>query len=972
MRSRLTKFGRLKIGASAFTVVVGGSLPFALPVFQSAASAGSLPQGSAALVCTPTASNFGDATPFTDYVAGNAYFGNGSTSYIQDTEGAVAVGGSVDFTVAPGKSYSVGIGLSGSYSSRPGILGDSLIAPNGTGNVIIHSGNVHVGSGVGQITNNGSGTIYRNATVTSPLNFATTTSFLQHESSAVYADPQQYGSYNFNSSTHVLTISSSALSGQVGIVDVPAVAFQHQGLTVTVNSSGGSVVINVIGSSSSVDLTDVTTVNASRTYTLWNFGPATVVALNKSVQWRGTILAPYALFTGAAQIEGSIYVHELASIAETHLDIYRGCVPTSLYISKTSNPGNIASGQSSSYTINTAAIGGVAGTVKLSDPLMYAPGVDYVIVSDRVTSSSQVPWSSCSITEPTPNTPGGLLCGVLTNGLGVSDPVFAPVVIGVRTSNFTPLTHLLNTATLSYQTQSASASAQIMVTPPPPTLSLNKTVDGVTQITLPAPSLNNNYQLVAQGSGVFQHPIMIGDHLPTYLGLSYGTPVVSNVAQGLTENGCTLNSSSNTVFCEFTPQGSYLYLPSTQSLATITVPFALSSQATLAGSFSNQANIGYGESPSVASNTVVVNVNDPTLSIVKTVNGTSSVTVTPPSTNNTFTLVPSGSGTFNTSLVVSDYLPSYAGLTYGTPQISGLNSVFTSSSTSCTTPTPGAIMTCTFPLASGSSFVQIPSTTNLVTINIPFALSSTASPGSFTNGGSGSTGTSVSSTGSTASSNVVTVNVNATTPVAPSHQLSVQLTKVATNSSVQPGANDSFTITGSFTGVVASTVTVTDPMPNYVTLSGMPTVSGSSFASSTCSATSNVVNCTFTPPSGGLTNPTIGSITVPVTVSSSAPSGQITNTATLSDSGDGLSPVTASATITVTVPQTTTPTTTVSSSGGGTQVAPQVSASSTVTVPAVHTGEPWSSRYWYLLVELSAILGLSLLMPWRKLRFRRK
>ena len=974
MRSELAKFGRLRVVAAVLTAIVGGTLPFTLPVFQSAASAGALPQGSTTLSCLPSASNFGDASPFTDYVAGNAYLGNGSTSYIQDTEGAVAIGGTVNFTVAQGKRFSVGIRLSSNYASRPGLLGDSLVAPNGTGSPIISSGNVQVGARVGIITNNGNGAIYRNATTTSPLNFAMTTAYLQHESTSIYGDAQQYGSYIYNVGTDVLYIKSTAPSGSVGIVDVPASAFQHSGLTVDVISNGGSsVVINVTNPSTvtTVNLGDVATVNANNQYTLWNFGPAQSVMLNKYVQWRGTIFAPYATLSGGAQIEGSVYLYGLNSIAETHLDLYKGCVPTNLFITKTSNPSSISSGQNSAYTIDTAATGGIIGKVQLSDPLMYAAGIHYSLTSYSPTSSNQVPWSSCSLTEPTSTTPGSVLCTLFTGEGGLNSPIFAPVVIGVTTLGSTPLTNLTNTATLTYGTRSVSATAHILVTPPPPTLSLTKSVDGVTQITLPAPSPSNNYQLVAQGSGVFQNSVTVSDPLPTYPGLSFGAPVVSGLAPGLTETGCSINSSINTVQCQFVPQGSYLYLPSTEALATITVPFALSSQATLAGSFPNQASITYGGSSSIPSNTVVVNVNDPTLSIVKTVDGSNSVTVSPPSSNNTFTLVPSGAGTFNTPLVISDYLPSYPGLSYGTPQVSGLNSGFTSSTNSCTTPTPGAVMTCTFPLASGSSYVQIPSTVPLVTINVPFSLSSSAGPGSFTNGGTGGTGTSVSSTGSTASSNVVTVNVNAPTPVAPSHQLSAVLTKVAANSAVQPGAADTFSITGTFTGTVASVVTVTDPMPNYLTLSGMPAVTGSSFASSTCSASNNVVTCTFTPPSSGLTNPTIGSISVPVTVSSSAPAGQITNTATLSDSGDGLSPVTASASITVTVPQVA-PTVTAASTGTGSPTAPQVTAASTVTVPAVHTGEPWSSTYWYLLVGLSAVLGASLLIPWRRLRFGKK
>jgi hypothetical protein len=971
MWSKLTKFGRVRVGAAALTAAIGSTLPFTLPAFQQGASAQSSPSYSG-MGCVSSNADFGDATPFTDYVAESATLYTSSSSYIQDTEGAIAVGGAVNFTVAPGKYFSVGIRLPSKYSSNPGLAGDSLVAPNGSGSPIVTAGNVWVGKTVGTVQSGGHlGSVNTTATESAPLNFAQTTQLLQNESNGIYGDSQSQASYSFDNANHTLTITSTAQPGAGSVVDIPDSLFSHTNMTVDVKAaSGASVIINVTNFTNVTggsDMSDVATVNASPKYTLWNFGQASSVKLAPTVQWRGTILAPYALLTGGAQIEGSVYVQRLKSIAETHLDLYQGCVPTNLFISKTSNPSSITSGQSSSYTINSSASGTVIG-VTLTDPLMYAPGVNYQLLSFATTASNQTAWTNCSFVPPTSSTPGEVTCKYLGGEGGVTNPEFAPVVIGVTTAPSTPTTLLTNTATLSSPMQSVSSTAQITITPPP-SLSIGKTVDGVTQITLPAPSLNNNYGLNVQGSGVFQGPITVNDQLPSYVGLSYGTPAVSRVISGLATSGCSI-SASNLLACSFSPSQSYLYVPSTQSLASITVPFSLSSSATLAGSFTNKASVSYGNS-TMTSNVVTVNVNDPSLSITKSVDGSQSVTVTPPSTNHTFTLTPSGSGTFNTALVVSDSMPNYQGLSFGTPVISGLYSGFTESASSCTTPAPGQVMTCTFPLASGVSFIQVPATTPLVTITVPFSLSSSAPPGSFTNGGAGTTGTSVSSTGLTASSNVVTVNVNGTTPVAPSQQLTATLSKVAQVASVQPGGSDSFSITGTFSGTVSSPVTLSDPLPNYMTLDGTPSVTGSSFASSSCSGNNNVVTCIFTPNSGGSANPSIGTVVVPVLVSSSAPAGQITNTATLSDSGDGLTPISASATITVTSASVAPPVTAASSSGSSTTT-PQATATSSLTVPPVHTGEPWSSRYWYVLVVLSAVLGGSLLVPWSRIRLRKR
>jgi hypothetical protein len=114
---------------------------------------------------------------------------------------------------------------------------------------------------------------------------------------------------------------------------------------------------------------------------------------------------------------------------------------------------------------------------------------------------------------------------------------------------------------------------------------------------------------------------------------------------------------------------------------------------------------------------------------------------------------------------------------------------------------------------------------------------------------------------------------------------------VGAPSSIPPGGSATYTLTPTVTGSVAHPITITDTLPAGLTLSGTPSASSSQMS---CTGTSTIT-CTYTP-SGTVTSPALGTITIPVTLSSSAPPGQITDTATISDSGDGAAAMTASAT----------------------------------------------------------------------------
>ena len=213
----------------------------------------------------------------------------------------------------------------------------------------------------------------------------------------------------------------------------------------------------------------------------------------------------------------------------------------------------------------------------------------------------------------------------------------------------------------------------------------------------------------------------------------------------------------------------------------------------------------------------------------------------------------------------------------------------------------------------------------------------------------------------TASDNIVPVAAPVTQP---SSSPTVTLVKTAAQPIVAPGGTDTFSISGTFTGTIRSTATVTDALPAGLTLDGTPSIVSSSFQSASCVGASNTVTCTLVPAVGGISNPSIGTITVPVLVSTTA-TGSITNTATVSDTGDGIPPVSAQATISVTPPAAAASS---ASSSSPTTTAPSTTApsTSTVTVPSTHTGRPWSSVFYWWLVSAAGIFGISLLVPRRR------
>jgi hypothetical protein len=116
----------------------------------------------------------------------------------------------------------------------------------------------------------------------------------------------------------------------------------------------------------------------------------------------------------------------------------------------------------------------------------------------------------------------------------------------------------------------------------------------------------------------------------------------------------------------------------------------------------------------------------------------------------------------------------------------------------------------------------------------------------------------------------------------------------------------------------------------------------------------------------GIVDPSLGTISVPVLVSVSAPSGSvIVNIATATDSGDGAAPVSASAQVTVlgTAAVASLPPAASSFPPAPSSVPAGLASrlTTTVVVPEVHTGKPWSSRWYWAMMALVSLVGLGLL-----------
>ncbi len=641
-----------------------------------------------------------------------------------------------------------------------------------------------------------------------------------------------------------------------------------------------------------------------------------------------------------------------------------------LTITKTSGiPGSpsssvIYSGQGSVFTVSgLGVVGWDYGVVTLSDPLPSGTGVGYALDSaSNEPAAGQIAWDSCSLLSDS------VTCTYTPPSAGVYDPSFANVVVDVTTADNALSQVLNNTATIDLGDISADASAAITVTGPnsqgEPSLSIIKAASPAT-INAPGSSTFTIYTSAKNLPPSGQ--VTLTDPLPSAQGVSYSLDSASNVPSGLEVawTSCALSQSTPS-----TPATVHCYYSYTASSDSAAYDFAQVIVDVKADSTSpnqsilNTALISADGIDEIASASISIVSPTPTLTITKT----SGIPDLLPSSiysgqGSVFTMSDLGVVGWDYGVVtLSDPLPSGNGVSYALDSASNRPTGTELPWDSCSLLSDS--VTCTYtPSPAG---IYDPSFANVV---VDVSTADTAPSQTLNNTATIDLG---DISADSSASVVVTPQTYSPTPptvIQPSVSLSDTLTKTAAYPSVVAGSTDSFAITGSFTGQVNSKVVLSDTMPQYVTVDGPVTVTGSSFptgAGTPCSVTSETVVCIFQPPTGGLANPSIGTISVPVLIAANAPVGSVTNTATLTDTGDSLSSLQASAVVSVSAPI-------VASSSSAASVTPRASSAptpspSTIEVPSVHTGEPWSSAWWWRLVIISAGAGLFLLAPRKRRR----
>jgi choice-of-anchor A domain-containing protein len=189
--------------------------------------------------------------------------------------------------------------------------------------------------------------------------------------------------------------------------------------------------------------------------------------------------------------------------------------------------------------------------------------------------------------------------------------------IAANTNNTNPEVH--GASNLFVGTLPQPRSAQHDNPPPPlvaqPSFTLHKTFDGSAgpvTIVLPGipPPAGYSYAITAQASGTINAPLMITDPLPSYPGLSYGTPVIATIDSHFT-GSCTTTLSPLSVSCSISSltANSAVRFTAPTKLATITIPVHLASNIA-PGSFANTATLNYDGNTTAHSNTVTTKLVD--------------------------------------------------------------------------------------------------------------------------------------------------------------------------------------------------------------------------------------------------------------------------------------------------------------------------------------------------------------------------
>ncbi len=626
-----------------------------------------------------------------------------------------------------------------------------------------------------------------------------------------------------NTGTFTLTVSNAASAGPttapVTVTDpVPA------NLTVNTVTPGGSGI--------------------------WNCGASSGQTVSCTTS---SILAPGSSYPGivigytAASGTGSPYTNTVSSTG--------GGGPTPTPASATVSVPPLLTLTKTPATATVAVNGTGTFTLTVSNAANAGPTTAAVTVTDPVPAN-------LTVNAVTPGGSGIWNCGA-SSGQTVScttSSILAPgssypgIVIGYTAASATgsPYTNTANATGGGGPTPPPASAIVTVPTPAAPALSLAKTpaTATVTQGNTGTFTLTVSN---APGAGPTTAAVTVTDPVPTNLTVNSVTPRGSGVWNCGASSGQTVSCTASTI------------LTGGSSYPGIVVGYTAASGTGSPYTNTVSSTGGGGPVPTPASATVTV---PPLLTLTKTP-ATASVAV---NGTGTFTLTISdaaNAGPTTAAVTVTDPVPANLTVKSVTPGGAGVWNCGASAgqTVSCTTSTA---------LAPGSSYPGIV---------VGYAVAS-ASGSPYTN-----TATATGGGGPTPPPASAIVTVPPPPPSVPS--LSILKTP-ATNTVIQNGAG-TFTLTVSDAagaGPTSGTVTVTDPVPAGLTITGAPNGNGWF-----CNTSGQLVTCLTTQILGP--GASYSPITVPYTVASSTPAGTLTNTATETGGGD---PNTHTASATVTIP----------------------------------------------------------------------
>jgi choice-of-anchor A domain-containing protein len=138
-----------------------------------------------------------------------------------------------------------------------------------------------------------------------------------------------------NGTNYVLTATGTGLL----VYNINASYFTNQNLGFQVNAvTGQSVVINIVGASSSFSFSKGTVIYYNNNLVtanttggvpvLFNLPEVTGTLGSSNGSINGTILAPYATFGSNQTVDGQLFVASVSSLAETHDQYYDGLLPS--------------------------------------------------------------------------------------------------------------------------------------------------------------------------------------------------------------------------------------------------------------------------------------------------------------------------------------------------------------------------------------------------------------------------------------------------------------------------------------------------------------------------------------------------------------------------------------------------------------------------------------------------------------------